>query len=203
MALNVNDILKVVAVMQWVDGEIAQNVFNVLIESGTGPFDELDVVDDMEDWLDDMYANLTTRTHENLSGSELRVYKFDSSEEDWDEVGSGVWGWTPSDTGEELPRGVAALINTKSLNPDVNGKKYLPGASEPSSLDGIWTTAHVAQLVLFALDWTTDFVGATSGATFAPGIWSVKNLQLLLMAGTSIIPTIPAYQRRRKQGVGI
>lgn len=203
MSITVGDILKVVAVMQWLDGDIAQNVFSVVVGGTGGPFDELDVVDDLEDWLDDMYANMTSLGADEIDGSELRVYIYDSIDDDYDEVGSGVWAWNPTSADHQLPRGVAALINAKTINPDVNGKKYLPGMVETSSDDGLWNTAMMTALVLFAVDWTTTFVGAASGATFVPGVWSPTRTTFFAFSGTEIIPTIPAYQRRRKRGVGI
>lgn len=203
MTVTVGDILKVVAVMQWDNGNIAQNVFSVLIGGGSGPFANLDVVDDMEDWLDDMYANVAIRMHENMDGSELRVYVYDSVDDDYDEIGSGVWSFLPGNTGDELPLGVAALINAKTTNADVNGKKYLPGMVQTNVVDGLWEGTTLAALVLFGVDWTTAFVGATSAAEFTPGVWSPTRTLFFPFSGTEIIPTIPAYQRRRKQGVGI
>lgn len=203
MTVADGDILRVVAVMVWDDGGIAQNVFNAIVSGGGGPYDDLDIVDDAEAWLDDMYANITARCPTELDGSEVRVYKYDTINDDWDEVGSGVWGWNPTAVDSQLPRGVAALINAKTIDPDVNGKKYIAGFTELQNVEGLWDAGPLASLVLFAVDWTTGFTGGTSGATWDPGIWSVVNTALYLMSGTEIIPTIPAYQRRRKQGVGI
>ena len=203
MTVTVGDILKVVAVMQWLDGNIAQNVYAVKIGTGGGPFDVLDVVDDMEDWLDDMYANLTVNVSNALDGSELRVYVYDAVDDDYDEIGSGVWGWNPSNAGEWLPLGVAALVNAKTTDADVSGKKYIAGMGVSEILQSKWDAAALAALVLYGVDWTTDFVGATSGANFEPGIWSPTRTAFIPFSGTEVIPTFPAYQRRRKQGVGI
>lgn len=203
MTVAVGDILRVVAVMKWLDGNIAQNVFNAEIVGTGGPFDALDIVDDAEAWLDNMYANLTADISDVLDGSELRVYVYDTINDDWDEVGSGVWSWNPARATEQLPRGVAGLINAKTLDPDVNGKKYIAGFTETGTDAGLWSTAPLADMVLFALDWTIAFTGGTSGADWEPGVWSVVGNLIQPFSGTSIIPTIPAYQRRRKRGVGI
>lgn len=203
MSIIVGDILRVVAVMIWDDGGIAQNVFNAVISGTGGPYDEQDIVDDAEAWLDDMYANLTSKCPTELDGSEVRVYIYDGIDDDWDEVGSNVWGWNPSATDSQLPRGVAGLINAKTLDPDVSGKKYLAGFTELQNEEGLWAAATLASMVLFGVDWTTAFVGAVSTADWVPGVWSVVNTNLHPFSGTEIIPTIPAYQRRRKPGVGI
>lgn len=203
MPLSVGTILKAVAVLQWLDGDILQNVFNATIAGSGGPYDEEDVVDDMLEWIEDMFANMTTSNSDEIDGSEVRVYEYDSGDDDWDEVGSTAWVYNPSATGDQLPRAVSMLINAKTTNPDVNGKKYLGAPTEGDVDDGLWNATILAQIALFAIDWTTPFTGTTSSADFQPIIWSPTKLTPFSMTGDVIIPTIPAYQRRRKQGVGI
>ena len=203
MSLGVGDILRVVAVVSWLDGDLLQNVFNVEIESGTGPFAVADVLDDMVDWLDNMYANLTDYCSDNANGSECRVYIYDGIDDDWDEVGIEAWTWNPAAASDQNPRGVALLVNAKTVDPDVSGKKYLGALIESTITDGLFTGASVAAAAAFAVDWFTDFVGAASGATFNPGVWSTKNTEFFEMGEVVIIPSIPAYQRRRKNGVGV
>lgn len=203
MAIAVNDILKVVAVLAFTDGNIMQNVFNALVVSGAGPFDDDDVVNDCEDWLDAMYANLTARMTNTVDGSEVRVYKWDTVGLDWDEVGSSTWVFNPTGATTSTARGISGLINAKTTNPDVSGKKYLGGLTQNDLLAALLSAGYVTQLALFAIDWYTNFVGAASGATFGPGIWSPTDEVLYDMTGDVLLPVIPAYQRRRKQGVGI
>lgn len=203
MSITVGDILKIVAVLQWVDGDIMQNVFNLEVIGSGGPYDEEDVVDDMVEWMDDLYGASPARVSEDVDGAEVRVYVWDPGDQDWDEVGIDSFGFLGTDTADVLPRGVALLVNAKSTDPDVNGKKYFGGATEATQTDGLWTAAMIASYVSIATIWVQDFVGTTTGADFDPGIWSVKNLSFHGMTGTIIIPSIPAYQRRRKQGVGI
>ncbi len=71
--------------MLWSDGNINQNVFNCLVSGGPPPFADQDVLDDMEDWLDNMYANLTATTTDELDGNEVLVYKYDTGDQDWDD----------------------------------------------------------------------------------------------------------------------
>lgn len=203
MGLDVGTILKLVTVIQWLDGDIMQNVFNATIAGSGGPYDEVDVVADMLEWAEDLYANLTTFLSDECDGSEIRVYEYDPVDDDWDEVGSDAWVWNPSESGEQLPRGVAGLINAKSFDPDVSGKKYIGGMTETYTDDGLVGTGMLAALAAFAVDWYTPFTGSTSSADFQPVIWSPTHITPYILTGTVIIPTIPAYQRRRKQGVGI
>ena len=203
MTIPVGTILKVVAVMSWLDGDIMQNVFNATIGGSSGPYDEADIVADALAWLDVMYGNLTTTVSDECDGAEVRVYEYDPPEDDWDEIGSDAWTWNPTGTGEQLPRGVALLINARTLDADVSGKKYIGGLTEPSALDGIWWSTMLASAADYADDWIAPFTGATSTAPWVPVVWSPTKTQPWVFNGAVIIPTIPAYQRRRKQGVGI
>jgi hypothetical protein len=203
MTITVGTVLKVVAVLSWLDGDIAQNVFNAVITGSGGPYDEEDVVADALAWVGLMYAEVVEQLSDEIDGSEVRVYEYDPVDDDFDEVGSAAWTYDPTETTEQLPRGTAGLINAKTTDPDVNGKKYLPGLCEGASVDGLWGTGVVALMVNFADVWVGTFVGGTSGAAWTPGIWSPTKGNLLPASGTVLVPSIPAYQRRRKQGVGI
>lgn len=203
MSITEGDILRMVATILWEDGNIMQNVFNAVITGGGGPWDDEDVVADAVTWADAMYANITSSISEICSGSQIEVYKYDPIDDDWDEVGSDAWTWAPSNPEHQLPRGVAALINLKTVDPDVNGKKYLGGWTEAGLTDGLWPALILGQLIDFGLDWLTGFVGSDTAATWSPGIWSVVDTVFKLASDTIIIPAIPAYQRRRKRGVGV
>jgi hypothetical protein len=203
MSVTVGDVLRVVAVLTWLDGEVMQNVFNATIGGSGGPYDEDDIVDDALAWLGDMYANLVTVQSDEVDGSEVRVYVYDAVDDDWDEIGSDAWTYNPTTASEQTARGVSGLINAKTTDPDVNGKKYVGGLTEGGLTDGVINAATLAQLALFAADWLTAFTGGTSGADWVPGIWSPTRTNFLAASGTLLIPAIPAYQRRRKQGVGI
>lgn len=203
MSVIDTDVLRVVASMLWTDGEVNQNVFNCLVSGGGGPYTDTDVTDDMEDWLDNLYANMVGKTSDEVDGNEVIVYKWDGVGADWDEVSSQAWTWNPTDTSDQLPRGVAGLVRLWTTDPDVQGKKYLPGATEADVADGLFFAGMITQLLAFAADWYTPFIGAATGATFTPGVWSV--VQAAFLAGVNHIATstIPAYQRRRKNNVGI
>lgn len=203
MSITSGDILRVVVSLIWTDGNIMQNVFNAVVTGGGSPWDDADIVEDAVSWAEDLYFNITSKVSDECDGSQVQVYVYDSVDDDWDEVGSQVFFWNPSGTTDQLPRGVAALINLKSSDPDISGKKYIGGFVDGANTDGLWTASSITDLASFAVDWYAGFVGTDSGADWAPGIWSVADTLFRLASTTAIIPTIPAYQRRRKRGVGI
>ncbi len=203
MSITDGEILRVVASFLWTDGNVTQNVYNCVATGGGAPFADADVVDDAEDWLDNMYANIQGNVSQYMPGNEVIVYKYDAIDDDWDEVGSQAWGFTPTQNTDELPRGVAALVRLWTTDPDVQGKKYIPGLCEIGVTDGLFVGTTITALLALAADWYAPFVGAASGATFTPGIWSVAGTVFKLAVDHVATSTIPAYQRRRKRNVGI
>ncbi len=203
MTVSTGDILRVVASMLWTDGNVNQNVFNALVSGGGGPWADQDITDDAEAWLNNMYANMTADCSDELDGNEVLVYKWDTVNLDWDEVSSQSWTWNPSQVTDQLPRGVAGLVRLWTTDPDVQGKKYLPGLCEGDIVDGLIAGGVLTNMLAFAADWFTPFAGGTSGATWTPGVWSV--IGSLFQSGVDHVAAnaIPAYQRRRKRNVGI
>lgn len=202
MSVIIGDILKVVATMVWTDANIMQNVFNAIITGTGGPYDDDDIVEDALSWLVNMYNGNLTGLSDECQGAQVQVYKYDSGDDDFDEVGNTGWTFAPVGGDHQLPRGVAALTLARTANPDVQGKKYIGGLTEASVTDGLYTAAWLTFFLQFAADWITDFVGSDSGADWNPGVWSPTDSAFYEM-GTSIqAAAIPAYQRRRKRGVG-
>lgn len=203
MSVTDGTILRIVASMLWTDGEVNQNVYNAVITGGGSPWDDQDVIDDAEAWLDNMYANLIVYCTDEIAGNEVIVYKYDAIDDDWDEVGSQSWTWAPTGGAGELPRGVAGLVRLQTTDPDVQGKKYIPGQTEGGIEDGLFIAAVITNFLAFGADWLTPFVGGVSGATWTPGVWSVVGTVFKAAVTSVATSTIAAYQRRRKRNVGI
>lgn len=203
MSISEGTVLRIVASMLWSDGNVVQNVYNAVISSGTPPYDEQDVLDDCETRLDDLYANITTLISNNLDGNEVKVYEYDASQGDWDEVGTQSWSWLGTAADEYLPRAVAALLKINTIDPDVIGKKYIAGLEENQINDGLWESTAITALLNFAVEWLTGWTGSASGATYTSGVWSVKGTVFEPAGLSASTTTIPAYQRRRKRNVGI
>lgn len=203
MTVAADDVLRVVASMLWTDGDVNQNVFNCKVTGGGAPWADTDIIDDCEDWLDNLYANLTNYASDEIDGNEVIVYKYDTVGADWDEVGSQSWVWNPTQVADYLPKAVAGLVRLWTVDPDVQGKKYVAGLTQGHNEDGLWGSTMLTALLAFAADWYLPFVGAASGATFTPGIWSVVNLVFKAAVDHIAANAIPAYQRRRIRNVGI
>lgn len=203
MSVSVGDILRVVATIAWNDGNIMQNVFNAVIVGSGGPFDDDDIVTDAVSWVVNMFTNLAGNMSDEANSSQVQVYKWDTVGTDWDEVGTGTWTQSFTQSVGQLPRGAAGLVTARTVDPDVLGKKYLGALCENSLLDGLITAARLVEMLAFGADWILEFVGSESTADWDPGIWSPTNEVLYDFVDNLAANGIPAYQRRRKRGVGV
>lgn len=97
---------------------------------------------------------------------------------------------------------VSAYLSANTATPGVRGSKYVPGIASASITDGTFVAGSAAQLALLLLDYLAT-VNVSAGNNLFPVVRSTKLLGFprLITAGT--INLLPAYQRRRKQGVGI
>jgi len=203
MAVADGAILRIVASILFPESVIAQNVFYaVFADTGTSD-DEADVVTDLGTWLEDMYDHLDGECIATLASGGFKVYNYDSIDDDWDEVGADTWADTFAGAGDMLPHGVAAVIHAKTTDPDVQAAKFLGGLTEDTQDNSILEATPLAELANFANEWTAPFVGAATGADFAPGVWSVAQQNFFLFNGVEVINATLGYQRRRKPGVGI
>jgi len=203
MSLTVGDVLRVVTTLAWLDGDLMQNVYNVVIGGTGGPYDGDDILADVISWMNTLYAYMTDSVTNDLDGSEVTLYVYDSVDDDWDEVGSDAFTWNPTNANDYYARGVAALVNANTLDADVQGKKYYGGFTEDTGSDGRWGSGTLSMLANVFSVWATPFVGGASGASLVPVIWSPTKTNAFALTGTGTIPSTVAYQRRRKDNVGI
>ena len=202
MSVVTNTVLRAVASLLMPESVIAQNIFYSLISGGGGPWDDDDVVSDIVDWIEDIYTSWGSIGDNNVALNTIQVYKYDSIDDDWDEVGDDTSEVDGLVAGDLLPHGVAGYTIARTLDPDVSASKYWPGITETSQTEGSWVGAALTQMLAMNVIWMEDDVGAASGADFNPGVWSVKNNAFFEFGDTHLVKGSPAYQRRRKPGVG-
>ena len=203
MAISSGTILKVVASLLMPDSVIAQNVFYSVVADLVTSDDEADVVDDIITWVEAMYDNIKANIVSGVTTSDVKVYEYDSIDDDWDEVGSDTWSITMSNGNDMLPHGVAIVCHAKSLDPDVQATKYIPGFADSLITESDVQGGAVTTTALFCADWVTAFTGAATGGDFGPGVWSTVGTVFKLFNGDYSVNGQVGYQRRRKPGVGI
>jgi len=203
MSISNGTVLRLVAGLLYPDNVVAQMVFHLVATDLAGGNDEEDVVADLREYAEDALVNLDNRLLATITEDEVVVYEYDSVDEDFDEIGRDQWTVTLTGTGELLPHGVAAVVNFNTTDPDVQGRKYVPGLVHGAMESTLWGSNVIADLALFGTAVSSPFTSTALGNEYQPAVWSPTNLNAFAMTGVGTVSGIPGYQRRRKPGVGI
>lgn len=203
MAITEGTILRIVASIVFPDSVIMQNVFHAVLTAAGSSDAEEDVVSDMVDYLQDVWAEVIARVSEDMDTDEVKVYERDHIDDDWDEIGTSLFSVTFTGAGDWLPHGLCVVVNMETTDPDVSGRKYYGGLTEAVQEDGAWDATTLGSFATMLTEVVTPFVGAATGATFTPGVWSPTANNFFGFLGGGAVNAIPGYQRRRKPGVGI
>lgn len=202
MSFTKDDICKVDLIWQVGTIGFAANVFQCLLSQET-PHDlaDLDVVGDMVDWIDRILEPMEPHVVVSCESLGINVYK--KVGDDYNFISGSPIAFTPGSIGDPLPSGVAALITAYTNLSKVLGKKYLPGLSETGQTAGLWIAGVLEAMADSAFEWVTHFASlADPYSEWYPGVWSTKAIGFRLFNGATMERDIPAYQRRRKAGVG-
>lgn len=203
MSLTSGDILKVD--LHWYASGVgfAANVFQVKILQGTPhPYSEALALIDMKLWMERILSPIQPDVIVSCDVTGASVYQKVGPL--WNLIGNVSPTFTPTNADDPLPSGVAALITWNTYVSKVQGKKYFPGMSESRTTAGVWIAGILSHLASVAVAWISGFNAADDADThFYPGVWSAKMLSFQSFGTAGQIPDVPAYQRRRKTGVGI
>lgn len=175
-----------------------QEVLNVFHCSSTGDHPVDEAVIDITQKLDTIYATIDQSMANDLAFSSIVLKNltqdFDMGEWEWPNLATGASATDP------LPAGVAGLITLPTARLKTRGRKFLPGLTEGDTDNGVFNVTFFNEMVTFASHLTNTFIGVESGDPYAFGV--VDSSQVFWPFVSAIVSNIPAYQRRRKQGVG-
>lgn len=195
-----NEILRfVIRYTQPGSGE-CQNVFHYVLEGNTQT-DE-DIFDVMLAWLtldwapgwEEVAANVATIigcTADIVGTDGLTIRAVGAQPLDID----GTVG------DQSMPAAVAALLTASTDDPRARGRKFVPGVSEGQIDNGLFAAGATA-LFTVLLEAYIDSLTAGSGSALVPGVLSLTDAAFKAFNGGGTTTLIPAYQRRRKPGVG-
>lgn len=196
MAVTQNDVLRVTAEMTQ-GADAVQNVYHFR-STNAPPVDDLDVLDDMADIMDEVYALLDGEMHTGVTFDQVRVQNVTQDTL----LGSiGFPGITAGlNITDPMPRPVAALITYPTATPRTRGGTYYGGFTEDrntasgSILAGtLVNLASVAALML-----AENVFGA---ASYRMVVFNAA-LDTFALPVSAVIHDIWRTQRRRRQGVG-
>jgi hypothetical protein len=194
------EILRLTLEYTILGSSVPNNVFHFEIDSGAKT-DE-DTLDDMFNYALDGWGfewhNLASEDAEliggnvdvmNLDGTVLRTLgDFDiTTRQGQQAVNVGA-------------AGASGLFVAPTAQPKSRGRKFVPGLVTTAYNDGLFGPATTALLLDLLTNYLATFV--FNGTTYNHGVLSTTLLQFLPFLGAATASDVPAYQRRRKPGVG-
>lgn len=195
LPVSANDIIQVVANLS-LFGQAIQNVFHLFSHDGGT---QSQVVDDVSDFMDDFYLIINAHMSDAVDYDSVRVKNvtqgLDYGEVAWPTLVNGAYANDP------LPNGVAALLTLPTNVAKCRGRKFLAGFGEGTTTDGLWVGSTLTDLGLAGDELLSDPVGVATGGDYTYGV--VHKSGAFVPYTSAIASSIPAYQRRRKQGVGM
>lgn len=201
MAISAGDILRVVLEYAFPGAGTALNVFHYIYSGGD--VDETTVMDAIVEWAENewgaTWAGMASSTA-TLEG--VRVEEVNVAGELLRDVGAELIGIVGTNGADVMPAAVSAYVQGYTNVPQVFGRKYVPGISEASIDNGTFTAGQLAQLALLLLDYI-DEINVGTGQNLFPGVLSKRENAFKSFTNVGLFNNLPAYQRRRKSGVGI
>lgn len=197
MSVVPNDLIEVVARLNWAGLVAFQNRFHVKF-TGATPITDVNAADDLADWMNDLYTSINAYIWDNIAYGDIA----------WRDITQGTplalepWpvltvGGSASDP---VAFGVSLVLTTYTAFKRIRGRKFFPIFGEGSMTGGFYLggvlTAAAAALVI----WMTPFTGVASGLGWTPGVIDQSNVFHDFILGR--VRNVPGYQRRRKPGVG-
>lgn len=188
-------IIRVVADMTL----LGQSILNVYHLVSTSSMDDDDGKGDLAVIMDNLYTLINGAVDTQLVYNAIRMFDVTDNQD------LGIEPWpvleTGANSGSALPLGVAGLVTLPTDIPKVRGRKFFGGFTEESVVDGLLVSSTFDALVDVA-----DFMLTAQTGDVSSNLW-VFGVPTPVGGGfqrvtSSLVGNIPAYQRRRKQGVG-
>jgi hypothetical protein len=160
------------------------------------------LLEDLNDWVDNTWAFLW----DQLADADMLLYLLEVDvlttgglvERN---IGEEIHADAGGVAGDVMPAAVSAFMQMDTERAKSFGRKYLPGISEALIQEGILMPAPLAVVLLLLIELTADIPIGIAGL-LVPGVLSRVTTGFLEFTGSGYATDVPAYQRRRKPGVG-
>jgi len=196
-----NDIVRLVLTWLLNSETVVQQVWHYIKDAGSDQ-DPADVLDDMltehdQHWI----AHVQDHVTDDLEGVEGELFLWDSVAGEFNQVATAAHTMDGAAVGDRYAPGVAGLVHFYASKPRYNGAKYVAGITEGGIGNGIVTGTVTTALALWLLDVAVSWV--LTGSTYTPGVFNQAAARWNDFTGSGLVSANPAYQRRRRTGVGI
>ena len=201
MTVTSGDIVKLVLEYVYPGAGTALNIFHYFY--GGEDVDDSVVMDVVQDFFDNEWGTKwediapSSASIDNVAGVIV-----DNAGVTIRDLGRRLINHQGNEGAEVSPAANSSYLQGNTIVPQVRGSKYIPALSELSTSNGLLNAAAVAQLLLLLGDYLQDLT-VTPGNVLRPGVLSSMEGGFLGFETGGSFSDVPAYQRRRKQGVGI
>ncbi len=196
--INDGDVVRPVAFLHTVDLSVNNNVFQMEI-GATGGASLDTILDRILTTLELVYSIVRLFQTARTKYDHVTFYNITQDiplpQKDWPTIIAGALG------DDDLAHMTAAMLSFGVGLPRVFGRKFFGGVGESAlDQDGLWGTTQITKLTDISVEMLADHV--ISGTSMKFGV--ITGVTPVFKQFTeAIITTIPASQKRRRQGVGI
>lgn len=198
MAVAVNDLLRVTAVLTTTDGTTSENVY-VYKALGITDSDDFAVMADLALVLDTAYTEIVGLYANEVTFVEVRGHNITQDTPlptvPWPTLTSGT------SVSPNYAPGVAALVLFHTAATKVLGRKFIGPLTNAGLTDALIASATLVDLASYAAVLIVPYTSPDTSNSYSFGILDKSNIFRFI---TDVVSTaIPAYQRRRRQFTGI
>lgn len=198
--MEIGELVRVALSYSHPNGSVAQNVF--LYELVTAAATDAAVVTAIDDWVTtDWGPDWETLGNDLcvLFQSDIDIINTDGTVDR--NIGQETYNIAGNEAGESLSPAVSCYMQATTALAKVLGKKYVPYIGSSVINEGLLSSGAVAAMVLLFAEYILDLTPA-GGGTLEAGVLSRTAQVFRKFNGGGSVTDVPAYQRRRKPGVG-
>lgn len=176
------------------------NVYDVRLEGVSGTLSDAAVQSGVEEWLTSLYVDSDLVDAMADSNSHRAFYLYNITQGVPMLDGGRVAALDGNGSGADLPVGVAALVVARTAITRRIGRKYLPPFTVAQLASSEWTSGTMSILASYANQLPVNYI--TTGG------WEIRYVvghrvgQVYSDVVQAVARNVPAYQRRRKPGIG-
>lgn len=198
---DIGEIVRVVVKYSQPNASETLNVFWFKI-TDNAPSDE-QMVGDFEEWV----LNEWGGPWADFAASDVSVERFDIDIINPDgTVDRNIGGTTVTLAGTVLgdvnSAADSGYIMAYTALPKSRGSKYVPGLADTDVVNNLISSEAFTDLLNLVAVFLAVYVGIESGAEYSPGVLRRAVDLFELFQDSGYVTDVPAYQRRRKLGVG-
>lgn len=198
---TVGEIIRLVIHYSQPNAGDCQNVFHFELTDEDAT--DARVLDDLTDWVTEVWGPDWADIAASVANLEyIDVDVVNAAGEVLRNIGGAIIDIAGDSVTQVTSAAVSAYILAYTTLPKQRGSKYIPGLSEDAVASGTINPAYLGQMAILLADYLADIVVAES-ARLVAGVLSKKLASFIPFLTSGAIEALPAYQRRRKAGVGI